>query len=229
MVKVFYTSRIEVFGTYEFNKEFSFQFSFNDHNQNSVYGTTLFKADQTIGFGQFIWNKTIKKNDFLVGLAYRYTFYDDDTTADSLNPQNAPSKSWLPGVFIQDELKFNDKHKLLLGLRYDQNSLHGSIFTPRIGYKWMINPSTIFRINTGTGYRVVNIFTEDHAALTGAREVVISDNIDPEQSYNGNINFNKSIVTKKNKYIEFDASVFRTNFSNKIVPNYDTDPNFHYL
>ena len=31
---------------------------------------------------------------------------------------------------------------------------------------------------------------------------------------------------KQGHIFEFDASVFRTNFSNKIVPNYDTDPNF---
>ena len=229
-----YTTRYELLVNYQLpTKEKLFlSGSFNHHNQNSYYGTTPFMANQFIGFGQLHWDKKIGKHDLIIGAAMRFTQYDDGTpatqTADSLNPQNAPSKSWLPGVFIQDELKFNDKHKLLLGLRYDQNSLHGSIFTPRIGYKCMINPSTIFRINTGTGYRVVNIFTEDHAALTGAREVVISDNIDPEQSYNGNINFNKSIVTKKNKYINIDFTGFYTYFTNRIIADYETDPNFIY-
>ncbi len=69
-----YTSRVELFGTYKFNNEISFQFSFNDHNQNSVYGTTLFKADQSIAFGQFIWNRTIKKHDLVIGAAYRSLF-----------------------------------------------------------------------------------------------------------------------------------------------------------
>jgi outer membrane receptor for ferrienterochelin and colicins len=33
--------------------------------------------------------------------------------------------------FVQDEITFTEKQKLLLGMRYD-NSFHGSILTPRI-------------------------------------------------------------------------------------------------
>ncbi|WP_379090473.1 TonB-dependent receptor domain-containing protein [Pedobacter sp. UC225_65] len=78
----------------------------------------------------------------------------------------------MPGIFIQDEIKVAKSHSVLAGLRYDYNSVHGNIFTPRLAYKWSINEKNIIRLNAGTGFRVVNIFTEDHAALTGAREVV---------------------------------------------------------
>ena len=126
---------------------------------------------------------------------------------------------------MQDELKFNAKNKLLLGIRYDYNSQHGSILTPRIGYKWSPKENTIIRLNSGTGYRVVNIFTEDHAALTGAREVIIGSDIDPETSYNANLNFTQNFITKKNKFIGIDATLFYTYFTNQIIANYDIDPN----
>ena len=58
-----------------------FQFSFNDHEQNSVYGSTSYNAKQSISFGQLIWTKNLKNNSLLFGLAYRLTYYDDDTTA----------------------------------------------------------------------------------------------------------------------------------------------------
>ncbi len=132
-----YTSRVELFGSYTFNDAASFQFSFNDHNQNSVYGTNHFIADQTIGFGQFIWNKSIKKHALLFGAALRYTFYDDNTTAtfDDRLGINRVEKTQLPGVFIQDEIELSQQQTLLVGLRYDYNSLHGSILTPRLNYK----------------------------------------------------------------------------------------------
>ena len=223
-----YTSRWELFGTYEFRKGVSLQFSFNDHNQNSVYGTTLFKADQTIGFGQLIWNKPIKKNDFLVGLAYRYTYYDDDTTATFDDPLgiNQAEITHLPGVFIQDEIEFNEQNTLLLGLRYDYNSIHGSILTPRFNYKWSNEDQTsTLRLSMGSGYRVAQIFTEDHAALTGARDVLFSEDLDPERSWNINLNYVYKMYLKKGHILEFDSSVFRTDFSNKIVPDYDQNPN----
>ena len=223
-----YTSRVELFGTYKFNNEISFQFSFNDHNQNSVYGTTLFKADQSIAFGQFIWNRTIKKHDLVIGAAYRFTFYDDNTTAtfNEFLGINKEEITQLPGVFIQDEIKFNELNSLLLGFRYDYNSIHGTIFTPRLNYKISNQDlSSILRISIGSGYRIAQIFTEDHAALTGARDVVFLNDLDPETSWNINLNYVYKMYLKQGHILNFDASIFRTDFSNKILPNYDTDPN----
>ena len=223
-----YTSRFEIFGKYEFNSKFSFSFSFNDHNQNSFYGLTPFNADQTIGFGQFIWNENIKRHDILFGLAYRYTHYDDDTTAtfNELTSLNQIINSHLPGIFIQDEIKLNSKNSLLLGFRYDYNSTHGNIFTPRINYKISNKEkSTTFRLSFGSGYRVAQVFTEDHAALTGARDVIFLEDLDPERSWNINASFLKKIYLRQGAIIDFDASIFYTQFSNKIIPDYDTDPN----
>ena len=223
-----YTRRFELFGKYQFNKNLIFQFSFNDHNQNSAYGNTIFNADQTIGFGQIIWNKKIVNNELLLGLAYRYTRYDDDTTAtfNDLSQQNQASITHLPGIFIQNQTQINANNTLLLGFRYDRNSIHGNIFTPRINYK--INnddKSSTLRLSTGAGYRVTQVFTEQHAALTGAREVVLLEDLNPERSWNANLNFVQKFFLKKGAIIDFDLSLFTTHFSNKIIPDYDTDPN----
>jgi outer membrane receptor for ferrienterochelin and colicins len=219
-----YTSRFELFGNHKFNNNLSFQFSFNDHNHNSVYGTTLFNADQTIGFGQLVWNKNIKKNELLIGIAYRLSYYHDDTKV--LLDRNKAHTTHLPGVFIQNQINFNANNKLLLGLRYDQNSIHGNILTPRLNYK--VNngdKSTTLRFSAGTGYRVAQVFTEDHAALTGAREVVFLVDLDPEKSWNTNLNYIQKFYLEQGLIIELDLSLFKTHFSNKIIPDYDTDPN----
>lgn len=223
-----FTSRFEFFGKYQFNKNLSFLYSFNDHNQNSAYGKILLKADQTIGFGQMVWNKNIAKHELLMGLAYRFTFYDDNTTAtfNDFSSQNMASIIHLPGLFIQNQTQINPYNTLLLGVRYDHNSIHGNILTPRINYK--INnsdKSAILRLSAGTGYRVAQVFTEDHAALTGAREVVFLNDLNPESSWNANMNFVQKFYLRKGAIIDFDFSLFTTHFSNKIIPDYETDPN----
>jgi outer membrane receptor for ferrienterochelin and colicins len=223
-----FTRRFEFFGKYQFNKNLSFQFSFNDHNQNSAYGKILLKADQTIGFGQMVWNKNIAKHELLMGLAYRFTFYDDNTTAtfNDFSSQNMASITHLPGLLIQNQTQINPYNTLLLGIRYDHNSIHGNILTPRINYK--INnsdKSSILRLSAGTGYRVAQVFTEDHAALTGARKVVFLDDLNPERSWNANMNFVQKFYLRKGAIIDFDFSLFTTHFSNKIIPDYETDPN----
>jgi len=223
-----YTTRFEAFGNYRFNKNLSFQFSYNNHTHNSAYGTTIFNANQTIGFGQLIWNKSIKNNDLLFGLAYRYTYYDDDTTAtfNEILNSNQEDIYHMPGLFIQDEIKINESNTLLLGIRFDHNSLHGNIFTPRINYKLSnYDQTSILRLSFGTGYRVAQVFTEDHAALTGARDVVFLNDLEPEKSWNTNLNYVKKVYLKEGAIIDFDISIFKTQFSNKIIPDYDTNPN----
>ncbi|MEN8836210.1 MAG: TonB-dependent receptor, partial [Polaribacter sp.] len=225
-----YTNRWETFGTYQLptTENINFQFSANGHYQDSFYGTDSYNATQLIAFGQLVYDTKINdKQDLLLGLAYRYTYYDDNTfaTLDETGNFNQPSKIHLPGIFAQDEISISDRKKLLLGLRWDYNSVHGSILSPRINYKWNSrDKSNIFRISVGNGFRVANVFTEDHAALTGAREVEFQGDLDPETSWNVNINYVKKINTE-NTFITLDASAFYTYFNNRILPDYETDPN----
>lgn len=224
------TKRWEAFGTYQLPvKELvNFQFSANGHKQDSYYGTTFYLADQTVAFGQLTWVKESGKHNLLLGSAYRYTKYDDNTPATSSEggSRNFPSEIHLPGIFFQDEIRFTAKHSLLAGLRYDYNSVHGNIFSPRLNYKWLSeDKSTVFRASIGNGFRVANVFTEDHAALTGAREVVFTEELAPERSWNTNLNLVKKIYSDQGNFLALDGSVFYTHFTNRIVPDYETNPN----
>ena len=223
-----YTKRGELLGNYQLptSEKIMFSFSGNVHFQDSRYGTTSYIANQKIGFGQLIWDKKIGTHDMLLGIALRYNYYDDNTPATSnTNGDNIAEETFLPGIFVQDEIAFNDKNKLLIGLRYDYNSFHGNIVTPRVAYKLKINDNNIIRLNAGTGFRVVNLFTEDHAALTGSREVVIKNDLKPEQSINVNLNYIKKFNFENGTFIGIETSAFYTRFSNKIINDYESDPN----
>lgn len=217
-----YTRRWEVLGKYQlpFTEKLLLSFSYNDHNQNSVYGNIAYLAEQRIGFTQLTWDKSIGGHDLLLGTAVRYNYYDDNTPA-----TDSVDEVVIPSLFLQDEVQLASKHSLLLGLRYDYDKRHGSIYTPRTAYRWKITDNDIFRLNAGTGFRVVNLFTEDHAALTGARDVIIKEALKPERSFNVNLNYLKKIYGSQGTFASLDASVFYTHFNNIILPDYDTDPN----
>ncbi|KAF2080539.1 TonB-dependent receptor [Flavobacterium sharifuzzamanii] len=217
-----YTKRAELIGSYQlpFEEKLMLSFSGNVHYQDSRYGTTSYIANQKIGFLQLTWDKKIGRNDLLAGIASRYTYYDDNTTA-----TKEAENTWLPGIFVQDEITFSPKSQVLLGMRYDYNSIHGSIFTPRFAYRFKANENTIFRLNAGTGFRVVNLFTEDHAALTGSRDVIIKNDLKPEQSINVNLNYIQKINFGNGTFMGIETTAFYTRFSNKIISDYETNPN----
>ncbi len=224
------TRRWELFGTYDvpFLDNLKLQVSANGHRQDSYYGTTSYDANQKIGFSQLTWNKERGIHHFLIGAAYRFTSYDDSTPATfNANGQaNSPVITHLPGIFVQNELKLSPKHQLVLGGRHDYSTVHGSIWSPRLNFKLNSeDKSVIWRTSLGNGFRVANVFTEDHAALTGARTVVFTEELRPEKSWNATSNLVKKFFTSKGNYFGLDASVFYTHFSNQIIPDYESNPN----
>jgi outer membrane receptor for ferrienterochelin and colicins len=226
------TKRLELISKHQWgiNKNIFSQLSYNYHDQNSYYGKNAFMAWQSTGFVQTYWQKSFLNQDLLVGVSYKNTWFDDNTVA-TLNPEglsNQPQMMHTAGVFLQDEIKLDSlkKHVLLVGARLDYNNLYHFIPSPRLAYKYSPNNKHIFRINAGTGFRIVNVFTEDHLALTGARNVVFVEKINPEKSYNALFTYLYKMPFFNSSVIEWDASLFYYHFTNKIVADYDTSPDF---
>ena len=216
------TNRLEISSFYKAQKmtNLKWQNSFSYHDQNSWYGLAEYNAQQTIGFSQLTLHKKLgEKHNLLNGLALRYNNYNDNTSATT----NADSW-WLPGLFIQDNFKLTKNQKILFGWRTDFHTKHGYIHSPRINYKWNITDNSTLRIGYGDGFRVVNVFTEDHAALTGSREVVFLEELKPERSKNINFSMSNKWV-HKTLNILLETSVFHSRFSNKIIPDFLTNDN----
>lgn len=226
-----YTQRAEMIGNYQLplqRQHVTLYYSYNFHDQNSAYGTTWFLAKQHVAFSQLVWTKKIGAVHHLVsGAAIRYTAYRDNTPTSRSELDSTVyqySMVPLPGFFAQDDIDVSPKSKLLVGSRVDHHPVHGWIATPRLGYKFQPNKGHSLRLNTGNGFRVVNVFTEDHAALTGARKVVFAEKLQPEQSWNANLNYT-GFVSHRRGFVNLDVSVFYNYFTNKIVPDYLTDAN----
>lgn len=224
-----YTSRAEIIAQYDLPvpEKMTLQLSVNDHNQNSYYGSTSFQAKQTVFFSQLLHTKQIGSHQLLTGITGRLNYYDDNTVATDFESSEGRKHgpfTWIPAAFIQDELTLGERNKMLAGIRLEHHPLHGLIFTPRIGHRWKPASAHLFRFNAGKGFRVVNVFTEDHAALTGARKVIIAESLEPENSWNGNLNYHYRWSNSKGKNFDADITIFYSRFDNRIVADYDTNP-----
>ncbi len=216
-----YTNRIELLASFELPmvENIRINASYNYHHQDSYYGDTKYEAFQNIYFVNLVWNKSIGHNhDFISGLTLRYQTFVDSTLA------NINERKFIPAFFVQDEITLNRKWTSLLGVRTDFHDEHGFIFSPRLNLKFKPKSYTTFRLNAGTGFRLVNLFTEDHAFLTGSREVLVVEDLKPEESYNINLNANH-IFSLGRSTGTIDVDAFYTYFTNKITPDYDVDPN----
>lgn len=195
------------------------ELSYAYHDQESYYGDQTFLAEQHIGFGQLVWDRPRgDSHDVVAGVTVRARAYDDDTPATA-----EAERRLIPGVFVQDEWRAGYDWTLLGGLRADHHGEHGPILSPRLSVKWQPLEQTVFRMNLGSGFRVVNLFTEDHAALTGSRRVVIEGNLAPERSRSVAFNANQVLEMGGNPMM-IDLDLFHTHFNNRIRPDYEADP-----
>lgn len=223
------TKRLEIISSIKPNKisPVEFQSSYVYHNQESTYGITNFNAYQHTFFLQSIYRYQKSKHEILTGLALKTNFYDDNTLLTREPIDSAKTKirrDVVPGIFIQDEWKFSLRWKALLAMRFDYDLIQGLIVSPRTSLQYKANEQTQYRIGAGRGFRVVNVFTEDHAALTGDRKIQFAENLNPESTINSFFSVDH-IFLLKNSYIKAEFNLFNTYFFNRIIANYDLDPN----
>ncbi len=218
-----FTNRFEFFGTYPmpFSKDLKLDFSFSHHDQDSYYGSDHYVAQQRIGFANLLWDKKIGENSIVGGATFRHQFYDDNTIATQTDGRSQPDVQFIPGIFAQNEWSPMESFSVLLGARLDHYTQHGPIFAPRFNVKYKTGDWSTLRLNMGTGFRIVNLFTEDHAFVTGQRTVEIVEDLSPERSWNVSLHFNQ-VHNLMGGQGTFDIDAFYTYFNNKIIPDYDT-------
>lgn len=219
-----YTHRYELFGSYQLPSEenFKLDYSFSHHDQDSYYGSDYYQARQTIAYGNFLWDKNIGQHSLIAGATYRFQHYDDNTLATFSADENEPSRQSIPGVFIQNEWAPSKDLAILTGARLDHYTAHGPIFAPRLNLKFKPGAWSTIRLNVGSGFRIVNLFTEDHAFVTGQRKVQIEEELAPERSWNVSLNYNQ-IHHMMGGQGTWDLDLFYTYFNNRIIPDYDTE------
>lgn len=113
----------------------------------------------------------------------------------------------------------------IAGARCDQHNQFGFQFTPRTLLKYDIAPKTIVRANVGTGWRTVNLFSENIGLLVSSRDIIFAEQLQPEKAINIGFNLTQKFEIKSNNLSGyFSADYYRTDFQNQIFPDYDSDP-----
>lgn len=222
------TRRFELFGKQGLDPKGNIRldYAWNLHQQDSWYGINRFTASQQNVFAQLVWQFSRGPLHLVSGFPIRFQHYDDNTVA---TQQGALSESSLqqtiqPGVFSQAEWAFNKRIQALAGMRLDWHTSHGKILTPRLGMRYQLSDDQSLRTSFGTGFRVVQLFSEDHAALSGSRQVIVEEKLNPERSWNVSLGY-LGFFTLGNLSNTLEINLFHTRFQNQIVGDFLSDPN----
>jgi len=199
--------------------------------QNSFFGTVKYDAQQTNFYGNIQYELSYAEHELKTGISYRHLNLNENIAfTDTLLQRTYAGKYQrlenIPGIFAENTMRFfNDKLTWIVGVRGDQHNQFGFQFTPRTLLKYDIAKKTIVRANVGTGWRTVNLFSENIGLLVSSRDIIFAEQLQPEKALNYGLNLTQKFETKNNNLSGyFSVDYYRTEFQNQIFPDYDSDP-----
>ena len=196
------------------------------HNQKSFFGTTKYTAHQTIFHIKSSHILNWKDHKLTSGFNYKETILEEIITLNDylIYPYSTILKiEKIPGLFLENSFSWNSNNTALItGIRLDNHNEYGFFATPRLLIKHNINKNTSIRINAGSGWRTVNIFSENIKLMGSNKTINISDELLPEQALNYGINLLHSIYLEKSEF-QIILDFYKTTFSNQILPDYHSE------
>lgn len=200
------------------------------HNQNSWFGITGYRANQQSAYvnlqHEWQWHRT---HSVKYGISYRYQSLREIISFEHNQLNRTFNGTYqtnldVPGVFAENTFHWrDDKIVLIAGARLDRHQLWGNYFTPRTMLKYALNSHHTFRASVGTGWRQVNLFTEQINLLVGSRDVIFIEPLKPEAALNWGASHSYRFEKGKTNGT-LSADFYSTHFSNQFFPDYDTDP-----
>lgn len=217
------TERIEAYGRTGFvfrsaqYQSLGLVYSFVDHDQKGFYGLRSYEGLNRTGYLRLLYNRNIGKNHQLVaGASLR-----SEQMAEIFDTLLLNKNEFMPGILIEDTYEWKHHLAIVSGIRADY--LSGNTFiTPRATAKYSFTEKSTLRASIGSGFRTSNVLAENPAILSSNRRIVILGPLNPERSLNYGLSFNQEFkLSYRKASIGFD--LYRTVFSNKIIPDYETD------
>ena len=198
-------------------------------NQKSYYGTTFYDAKQRTFNVNALYEVSVYDKSYLrFGASYKYENINEDIsflapTAKSYAGNYLKNES-VPGVYSEGSFEFPKLNLSLIGgLRVDFHNEHGTIPTERFLVRYQIAKNTVARASFGTGFRVVNPFSEYPSFLGSGKNIKGLSTIQPEKTINYGIDLLQYFVIgglSGNVNVDF----YKTVFSNKVIAECDAMP-----
>jgi len=197
-------------------------------NQDSYYGITKYNAKQRNVYLNSVYEFPVADKQYLrIGASYRYENILEDIKF--LQPVNKTyagqyeKNESIPGVFSEASLDIKDWNtSIIAGLRLDYHNKYNLITTPRILIRQELSKLTVLRASFGTGFRTVNLFSEYSNLLASGRNILFPEELKSEKMINYGMDllqhYDFKVIAGN---VNFDF--YRTNFSNKIIPNYEAN------
>ncbi len=194
------------------------------HEQRSIFGANRVTGDEnSLHLRTVIALPFSDDIKFLGGLTYLNDHVRESVSSDSIAATSFIRTEHVPGAYGELTVSSIESLVLIGGLRFDAHNLYGSYITPRIHAKYSLTEYTSLRASVGRGWRVPSVIIENMPSFISSRSLVFDSTFRPEEAWNMGASLTTTIEIG-DRPITFDVEVYRTQFQNQVVIDFDRSP-----
>jgi len=202
------------------------QFAYSNHDQNAYFGLRNYDIEHESVYVNGIFNSILGStlHKFKTGISYTYDEY-----VENVNTQDFDRVENSVGGFFEYNFDNLDDFSLTAGLRMDVHNLLGVFVTPRLHVRYVPWGKGVFRASVGRGKRSANIFAENQKLFGSSRQIDLRSTegkiygMDAEVAWNYGLSYLQGF-NLFGKNTELTIDYYTTRFDNKVLLDYDEDP-----
>jgi outer membrane receptor for ferrienterochelin and colicins len=205
------------------DKSFGSMYAFVFHDQDAYFGLKSYNATQKNFYANLIYQNIFgnKNNAYKTGISFQADFLNENFKQDSISVQSDTTEI-TPGAFYEYTLNAKDKFTAVAGLRSDYHSGYGWFVVPRLHLKYNFTPDLILRASGGRSFLRPHPLADNISLLASSREIVFSENIEPEIAWNYGANLT-AIFDLFGRETTFNIDYYRTFFTNQLIADSYSD------
>ncbi len=219
--------------------------SYHYHDEDAKYGDLLpngagkfFSGDENNLFTNLIFQSVMGKigqHKLSVGASFRYdnisSVYNDrlmlhnaEQTVDFGRDESTV------GTFAEYTYSTGEHLSLIVGTRYDYNSIYGSLFTPRAHVKYSPFEGSTLRASVGRGFRSAYVIPDNMGILASSRQLIVNPNdLEMEEAWTYGISFTQTFTLSGARTAMFSIDAFRSDFRHQVVVDTEQDASGIYV
>jgi|TARA_B110000908_G_scaffold51021_1_gene62263 outer membrane cobalamin receptor len=195
------------------NKSVGSQYSIKKHDQFAQFGNNTYDGTQESIFLNIIRQTYLSNSDHT--LKYGLSFFGDRYT-ESVNTQNLDRTDLISGVFSEYSYVPSEDFTLTAGFRSDYHNKFGMNYLPRLNARYNFSDDLIVRFSIGKSFRISNPVSENLSYLASSRTISVNNDLLPEKAWSYGANITR-LFKLFDREASFNADAYRTDFSNQIV------------
>jgi outer membrane receptor for ferrienterochelin and colicin len=195
------------------------------HDQQSVFGTSLYTGKQQSLYSNLVFITYIGQTNHTIKTGISYTYDDYNKT---LNSQGLNRTEKVPGAYLEYTYKWLEDFSLMAGARVDRHNMFGTLFTPRLHMRYQPIQQLNLRASIGKGYRSPSVIAENMYLLASSRNMIFVEDIGIEEAWNFGVNITQKYLLWFRE-LTINTDFYRTSFANQLIVDMDRDPTNVYF